>query len=88
LLLKVKGFPMGIEQDVDLRMHYLIPSVEVWTNNLGELVEGRICFDEDQEEAIEDVDTVIEYIKDNPNHAVMMKLYGFNLQTLKEAFYA
>jgi hypothetical protein len=61
-----------------------IPCIEVWTNNLGELVEGIIeygCMT-----AEDDVRQVIEYIKEEPNHPVFMRLYGFNLVTLRGAF--
>lgn len=78
---------MGTEEKLSEESKSLIPMVEVWTNSLGELVEGRICYDEEQPEYFEDVQETIEYVKANPNHAVFMKLYGFNLHTLKEAFY-
>ena len=78
---------MDTIQELSEESKSLIPMVEVWTNNLGELVEGRICYDEEQVEYLEDVQDVIDFIKDNPGKAVMMKLYGFNLHTLKEAFY-
>ncbi len=78
---------MDTQPRMEPELKDLVPMIEVWTNNLGELVIGRICFDEEVG-GVGDVQEVIDYIKDNPNHPVMMKLYGFNLHTLKEAFNA
>ena len=78
---------MDTEESIEVRLKYLVPMVEVWTNNLGELVEGRISYDEERTEYLEDVQETIDFIKANPQEAVWMKLYGFNLHTLKEAFY-
>jgi hypothetical protein len=61
-----------------------VPAIEVWTNNKGELVEGIIeygWFD-----ALDDVQEVISIIKATPQKAVFMRLYGFNLVTLRGAF--
>ena len=69
---------MGTTKPID------VPAIEVWTNNKGELVEGIIeygWFD-----ALDDVQEVIGLIKASPQQAVFLRLYGFNLDTLRGAF--
>ena len=69
---------MGMTKPID------VPAIEVWTSSRGELKEGIIeygWFD-----ALDDVDEVIGFIKANPNKRVFMRLYGFNLVTLRGAF--
>ena len=61
-----------------------VPALEVWTNNKGELVEG--ITEHGWFDALDDVQEVITLIKATPQRAVFMRLYGFNLMTLRGAF--
>ena len=67
-----------------IKLSYDVPALEIWTNSRGQLKEGITeygWFD-----TIDDVDEAIGYIKANPNKRIFLKLYGFNLTTLRGAF--
>lgn len=67
-----------------IKLSYDVPALEIWTNSRGQLKEGIIeygWFD-----TIDDVDEAIEYIKANPGKRIFLKLYGFNLVSLRGAF--
>ena len=67
-----------------IKLKYDVPAMEVWTDSRGRLKEGIIEYG--WMDCLDDVDEVIGYIKANPNKHVFMKLYGFNLVTLRGAF--
>ena len=67
-----------------IRLSYDVPALEIWTNSRGELKEGITeygWFD-----TFDDVNEAIKYIKENPSKRIFLKLYGFNLVTLRGAF--
>ena len=67
-----------------IRLSYDVPALEIWTNSRGKLKEGITeygWFD-----TFDDVNEAIKYIKENPSKRIFLKLYGFNLVTLRGAF--
>ena len=67
-----------------IRLSYDVPALEIWTTSDGKLREGIIeygWFD-----TFDDVKEAVQYIKENPGKRIFLKLYGFNLVTLRGAF--